>query len=389
MSYTPKKVLFISHDASRTGAPLLLLRLLRWLKAQSDISFEILLCQGGELENAFAAIAPVSVLHKNMGRPGIATRLRELFSDGVSKRLRQAGIERHSLSDIGLIYSNTIVNGDILEALSVLNCPVITHVHELENAIQAWGGSENIAKVRRYTRHYIAVSEAVKRNLVEQHQIPESKISVVPGFLSIEELDEARASPQENLRQQLGIAADAPVVCSAGTLGWRKGGDIFIQLTRHVLQEAAEPVHFLWIGADKKKDFFTEIQHDVKKMGIEQYVHFIETTPEPLRYMACCDVLVVVSREDSFSLVCLEAAALGKPVVCFDATGGIQEFVEDDAGFVVPYLDVPAMAAKVVTLLRNPALRHRLGEQAKQKVNTTYTVAARAPDIVRLIEAML
>ena len=42
------KILFISHDAGRTGAPLLLLNMLKWLKGNRDLSFEVLLMKDGE-----------------------------------------------------------------------------------------------------------------------------------------------------------------------------------------------------------------------------------------------------------------------------------------------------------------------------------------------------
>ena len=47
------KILFICHDACRTGAPLLLLNMLRWLKANSDLSFEVLLMKDGQYKVSF------------------------------------------------------------------------------------------------------------------------------------------------------------------------------------------------------------------------------------------------------------------------------------------------------------------------------------------------
>ena len=66
-----KKVLFIGHDASRTGAPLLLLHLMRWLKRNGAIQFEMLLLQGGPLEADYAALAPLTVLEEE--RIGLRT----------------------------------------------------------------------------------------------------------------------------------------------------------------------------------------------------------------------------------------------------------------------------------------------------------------------------
>ncbi|HEX8833654.1 MAG TPA: hypothetical protein VF719_05610, partial [Abditibacteriaceae bacterium] len=48
-----KRILFISHAATRTGAPMMLLHLLRWLAENSDFECDLLLLRGGPLESEF------------------------------------------------------------------------------------------------------------------------------------------------------------------------------------------------------------------------------------------------------------------------------------------------------------------------------------------------
>ena len=62
---TKAPVLFVSHDAGATGAPFLLLHLLRWLRANTKLEFSVLLKKTGILESQFAAIAPVAVVGQN------------------------------------------------------------------------------------------------------------------------------------------------------------------------------------------------------------------------------------------------------------------------------------------------------------------------------------
>jgi glycosyltransferase involved in cell wall biosynthesis len=66
--------------------------------------------------------------------------------------------------------------------------------------------------------------------------------------------------------------------------------------------------------------------------------------------------------------------------------GGAREFVDDDAGCVVPYLDVNAMADAVIKLLHSSELRHRLGEQAQHKVQARHDITVAAPKILETIE---
>ena len=81
----------------------------------------------------------------------------------------------------------------------------------------------------------------------------------------------------------------------------------------------------------------------------------------------------MISREDSFPLVNIEAAAQGVPVLCFDSAGGTPEFINGRAGAVVPYLDLVAMSDKILELLGDRAKRDELGANAK-KESGKYTV---------------
>lgn len=369
-------ILFISHYAGRTGAPILLLNFLKWFKANTDIPFEILLKGDGQLRPEFETLGQVMIWPPNPPPQTKSTHLAHL-----REHLRQA--------NIGLIYSNTITNGEVLADLAILNCPVITHVHELEFWINYRAGTQNLNQVKKYTNHYIAVSQAVKQNLVRNLCIPEANIDVVYGFIPTQ-LDPINQTTLRHLREQLKIPQEAWVVGASGTTDWRKGPDLFIQLARTIQQRYLEqPVHFIWVGGKKEGPDFETLWHDIKHAGLEAHIHFVGTHPNPLDYFALFDVFTLVSREDPFPLVNLELALLGKPIVCFDGAGGAKEFVQDDCGFVVPYLDIGAMADKVIELLNSPELRQQLGQKAAKKVRDRHDTTIQAPQLLSVIQQFL
>lgn len=386
------KILFISHDANRAGAQIFLLRFLRWFKANSTIPFQILLRDQGELESEFKAVAPTSVFNnktlyqKRMVKGALTRRgLQSSIGDAYLKHLRKNLLQ----DNIALVYSNTVTNGEVLEFFSSLKCPVISHVHELEYGIRYYTGLENFERVKEYTQHYIAVSEAVKRNLKENHKISENKIDVIYGFIPTQDRSFPKNHQQVRSRicEQLGISKEALIVCASGTTNWWKGPDLYIELARAVYKRQPENlIYFIWVGGENSEEPW---HYEVKNIGLGKYVRFLGAQPNPLDYFAACDVFTLVSREDAFPLAMLEAALIGKPIVCFDGSGGGKEFVEDDAGFVVPYLDVETMATKVMHLLDSPELRKRLGERAKQKVQERHDIEVVAPNILSIIERFL
>ena len=387
-----KSILFISHDASRTGAPIIFLNFLKWFKANSDIPFQILLKNGGDLESEFAKLAPVSVFNPGYVKKNILLRILNRLGFDFSRNSHLKKLRKKLLrANIGLIYSNTVTNGEVIEFLSMLQCPVISHVHELEWIVRYYAGLDNFQKVKKHTQEYIAVSEIVKHNLVENHQVLEDKIHTIYGFIPQKvESERQYWQTRASICQELDIPQNAKIICASGTTGWRKGTDLFVQLADAVTRKYADhPVYFLWIGGENEGGSFGEFWHDVQNLNLDQQVKFLGIKSNPLDYFNACDVFAMPSREDPFPLVCLEAASMGKPIVCFDKAGGIKEFVEDDCGFVVPYLDIDGMADKIVHLLHFPELCERLGKQARQKVKARHDIEATAPKILRVIENSL
>ncbi len=364
------KALFVSHDATRTGAPLLLLAFLRWLRAGSRMSFRILLKNGGVLEREFGATGPCATLHwdEPVRSPRFLLRLHR----------------RRALSgqgDVDVVYSNTITNGALTAELARLGRPIITHVHELENFIHS-SGQANLEMVKRHTALFITASRAVRDNLVGEHAIPEDRVAVVHSFLPVHDFADERVSrSREQVLDELGIAAGAFVVGGSGTTDWRKSPELFVQLAAQVRKIApSAPIHFLWVGGASS----WELRYDIRKLGLGN-VTFVDHTDRPIEYFNCMDVFALVSRVDPFPLVCLEAASMGKPVLCFSGAGGMPEFVEDDCGFVVPYLDLAQMAERVASLHADRELCRSLGLSARRKARARHDISIAGTDIIKLM----
>ena len=122
---------------------------------------------------------------------------------------------------------------------------------------------------------------------------------------------------------------------------------------------------------------------------MQSNVRFLGKVGNPLDYFAAADVFALTSREEAFGLVCLEAASTGCPIVCFDRSGGAKEFVGDDAGFIIPYLDVGKMAEKITALISDPKLRKELGSRAADKVRKRFDISMSAPKLLKIIERYL
>jgi glycosyltransferase involved in cell wall biosynthesis len=353
-------ILFISHDASRTGAPISLLTVMRSLRSNLSNRFRIVLRAGGPLEQQFRDLGDVHITD-------------------------HAGFSDSLLRDVCLIYSNTITNGSFLKTLPYGQIPLITHVHELEYSMDRLG-IDNFREVKAHTHHFIACSQCVAEALEKVHQIPSEKVSVIPESIVPSEIKSVWKSDNPGaLRKALGIGTDELVVLGSGTVDLRKGADIFVQLAERCSRRLPNAV-FLWIGAECSDFSGGFFQHDVAKLGLSGYLRFIGQTEDPYCFMALSDVLCLPSREDPLPLVMLEAGALGKPVLAFAGSGGAEEYCAQGGGFVVPYLDVRSMAHWIVSHSKKRAFLIKAGERARKLVLKDYNIAVTGPRVAEVIQ---
>ena len=382
-----KTILFVGHSAGYTGAPIVLLRLVTWIKQNTDFETRILLKDNGPLKASYEKISPVIIYHQESSMAFSAQRvlLKKLIGRLKIGKLSEQKLKKTILpGSIDIIFSNTITNGEILRDLSYLNCPVICWVSELNHWMNK-SGSKNLELIKTHVNRYIAVSNAVKENLQNRISISEDNIDVVHGFVPA-----FIKPPKSVLREKFNISKDAIVVGASGSDFWIKGMDLFIHLAAAVLSKAPElPFHFVWVGGSRNEDEKHRINHDISCLGLTGKVFFIPEVSNPMEYFCDFDIFTMVSREDSYPLVNLEVASLSIPILCFNNAGGSPEFVEDDAGFVFPYLDINAMADKVILLAKDKELRTNLGRRAAQKVRERHDINVAAPKILKVINQVM
>jgi len=98
--------------------------------------------------------------------------------------------------------------------------------------------------------------------------------------------------------------------------------------------------------------------------------------------------VVVVSSvwPEPFGAVGLEGMRYGLPVVAFDA-GGIKEWLIDGCnGFLIPWMDRAAFAAKVEQLLRDKPLARELGEHGRRAIAEHYEFSKYIDGLEELFE---
>ena len=199
---------------------------------------------------------------------------------------------------------------------------------------------------------------------------PARKLSLL-GEGSSNGVDLDRFSPgPSDARNRLGIAEDAPVVGFVGRLTRDKGLPELIEAFDAILK--AEPeAHLLLVGwFDAAEDALS----DVLRARIENHprIHCTGFVDDTKPYYRAMDVMVLPTRREGFPNVVLEAAATGIPVVTTVCTGSRDSVVPEVTGLLIPPGYPEAIFEAVLTLLRNPARRRRMGKTARAWVLKNY-----------------
>jgi glycosyltransferase involved in cell wall biosynthesis len=315
VTQTPTKVLFIGHEASRTGAPIGFLSLIRWLQEAGAVEPVLWLRHGGDL------VAE----HVALGRTAVGTDAAVL-----------ANVE-----GIQLAYLNTATLGAHTEALKLAGVPVICHAHEMDFELNVTGRA-NLERLEKGVRLFVACSEAVKASLIRCAGVEAEKVVVVPECVDVERALRRAEQPTAMQVREPGKR----VVCGMGTVSWRKGVDLFLR----VVAELGEGWRGVWIGDLESGPDADRVRHDLRVLGLEQKVVFTGSLPNPHAVLCQADVFCLTSREDPYPLAMVEAAALGKPVIGFAGSGGVEEFAMQGGAYTVAYADTHAMARLVEEL---------------------------------------
>lgn len=368
-------VLFVSHNASRTGAPIALLQEIRFLRANyTEIVPEVLFLAGGELCNEFSSLCKVYVV------PPISLLRRVTNRLEVTSRDEKPWIKKFKPGRYDCVYANTVVSIKTgLELKRRLGIPLIAHVHEAELAIETYGLNEETASA---IDHYIVVSHLVANYLTDSLRVTRERISIQPP---ISTWVERYLNGQQSVTPYVSNSGIPLVGCFLNDVYWWKSSDLFPAVLRCFFEKHPETDCKFAIVGRMSEEVQRLMAFDLRKAGVCNHVVWIGEVENPLSLHARFDILLLPSREESFSLVAQEAALFQTPVVGFHGATGIEEWLGEQGGRWVPYLDIEALADALYEFVADGSLREHTGIQGRRIIEEMYRVYSPMSDVVRVI----
>jgi glycosyltransferase involved in cell wall biosynthesis len=381
-----KTILVISHDAHRAGAPILLLRFLKQLYYTGNYKIITVFRHGGELQADFEALGPTFLWyksHKPLNSDTLSNFFHKIGYLDTYIKNKQLAWEKNIIKSLqtekpGLLLANTIASADVYQKLQHLALSKVSYIHELDSAFKVFSDESSIANMLNTSNYIWTPCQAVKNYLEKNYFTSPEKTLVLHTII---EGDVVKNKPKNHNSEEF-------IVGTVGTLDHRKGYDLFLEIAQKVINSNNKRnIRFIWVGADKTTDTYKKATEFISKNKLEFNILIIEKQKNVQKFYEGFNLLLITSREDPYPLVTLEAAQNNLPILCFDEqAGGAADFVAEDCGKIIPYLNTELAAKTVIELANNVTLCSEMANNAFEKVNKLHSPDIGTKQLIEYIE---
>jgi glycosyltransferase involved in cell wall biosynthesis len=267
-----------------------------------------------------------------------------------------------------------LFEADISARLSTLigpRIPIINTLHlttyDAETIRAAGWPPRKMAALQRIDRWtaraarplFIAVSEAVKRSALRNLGVRADRVRVIYNSIDQATLSCAPGEP-ERVRQAAQIPADAFVYVNVGRLAPQKGQPILLRAFRQVAMELPN-AYLAFVGEGPEEE---TLKTQARELGVSERVRFLGRRTDVGACLAMADAFVFPSLFEGLPLAPIEAMLKGLPCIVTRIEPVLELFTDNDTGLLVAPGSVDELAAAMMKLYGDPALRRQLAARA-------------------------
>ena len=219
----------------------------------------------------------------------------------------------------------------------------------------------------------MAISEPVRQHLIHDFHVPAERIRLIPHGIDPAPF-ESPVDPREaqQLREQVGLPANEPVVGTVARLVASKGVDQLIQALPHI-RTAVPTARLLIVGDGEER---ARLEQLANALSVRDAVHFAGALPATEAALSLMSVFVFLPADkEGFGLSLLEAMAAARPIVAVRRGGGSTWALEQaQIGQLIEPGQPPALAKAILDVLQHGEAACRAAGQARALVRERYSI---------------
>ena len=222
----------------------------------------------------------------------------------------------------------------------------------------------------------IAISDKIKRELIEDYAIPENKIAVIYDGIELHRF-------KQKIPAIIDVTPRHYVAAVISRLDENKGLECFIHAIAEITKKIT-PIHFIIVGTGSIE---TKLKELSKKLKVSNNVRFMGFRTDIPEILAEVDITIVPSPEEGMSMSALESMASGVPVVVTTGCGLVDIIVNNTSGSIVEPDNSHELAAGVIRLLQSDY--QQAGKEARAIVEEKFALHKVVTRYEWLLESLL
>jgi len=235
----------------------------------------------------------------------------------------------------------------------------------------------------RMVDQVVAVSDSMKRQLVEIEGVPAACVMVIQNGIGADCF--AGPGRRHEVRAALGLYEGQPVLGVVARLDRVKNHALLLRAMKRILDRLPTAM-LLVIGDGPLRGALEALAVEV---GVSEHVTFLGAREDVPNLLAAIDVFVLPSISEGLSLTLLECCAAGRPMVATDVGGNREVIRHGENGLLVPPGDEQALAFAVTGVLTDHQRAARMGEAARRRFEAEFSLDTMVSRYRALYERLL
>ncbi|MEI0608167.1 glycosyltransferase family 4 protein [Brachyspira pulli] len=321
-----KNILLLSQELSYTGSPHSLLRIAKVLK-KNNFYVEVWSLRDGDFKNEFQKF-DIKVSIVNPKTPEIEKKVKKF--------------------DFAIV--NTILSESYIPILED-NINFIWYIREASNVSYFFKGVPKREDYLKITKNVYCVSEYAKSFLDKYN----NNVKVLHNCV------------EDYYDNSINNVYDKINFILIGTLEYRKGFDILLDAFDKLDNEYQSKciIHLAGRLLPSLQNYWEKILERAKKNENIIWHGEITNLEEKIKLYKNMNVFVIVSRDESCSLVALESTMMGKPLIV-STNVGAKYIVHQDNGWIIENENVEELKNVLIDIISNPQKLTEMGKRSRE-----------------------
>lgn len=220
----------------------------------------------------------------------------------------------------------------------------------------------------------LAISNVIKKNLVETTPLPEEKILLLHNGIDTKKFDPEKVN-RTKVRNEFSIEPDELLIGMMARFSPGKGHEEFLYAAEDLLAKHNN-LRFMIVGEPSRGEveYGEEIKSLARKLNISGktiFTGFRKDTPEVI---AAMDVFVFPSHAEAFGLALTEAMSMGKPSVCSNSDGVLDIAVDGITSYLFQKQNWQNLSEKIELLISSSQKRNEFGLAARKRAEEMFDI---------------